>query len=37
MQTTLITNARIVNEGEIREGDLLIKNGRIENTAPSLP
>ncbi len=37
MQTTLITNARIVNEGRIREGDLLIKNGRIENIAPSLP
>ncbi len=37
MQTTLITNARIVNEGEIREGDVLIKNGRIENIAPSLP
>ncbi|MDZ8119969.1 dihydroorotase [Pontiella agarivorans] len=36
MQTTLITNARIVNEGKIREGDLLIKNGRIENIAPSL-
>ena len=25
-----IANARIVNEGDIREGDLLIKNGRIE-------
>ena len=37
MQTTLITNARMVNDGEIREGDVLIKNGRIENIAPSLP
>ncbi|QBG46412.1 dihydroorotase [Verrucomicrobia bacterium S94] len=37
MQTTLITNARIVNEGEICEGDVLIKNGRIDNIAPALP
>lgn len=28
-KSTLIKNARIVNEGEIREGDLLIENGRI--------
>lgn len=27
--TTLIKNARIVNEGEIQEGDVLIENGRI--------
>lgn len=28
--TTLITNARLVNEGEVLESDLLIRNGRIE-------
>jgi dihydroorotase len=36
MQTKLITNARIVNEGTITEGDLLIKNGRIDKIAPTL-
>ena len=30
MTSTLITNARIVNEGRIEEGDVLIKDGRIE-------
>lgn len=29
MKTTLITNARLVNEGAIREADVLIQNGRI--------
>jgi dihydroorotase len=28
--TTLIKNARLVNEGQINEGDLLIRKGRIE-------
>lgn len=36
MQTILITNARIVNEGHITPGDLLIKNGRIESIATTL-
>lgn len=31
--TTLITNARLVNEGEIFESDLLVRNGRIETIA----
>lgn len=30
MDSLLITNAKIVNEGEVQEGDVLIKNGRIE-------
>ncbi|HLO79606.1 MAG TPA: dihydroorotase [Chitinophagaceae bacterium] len=30
MQNYLIRNARIVNEGQITEGDVYIKNGRIE-------
>lgn len=29
MESTLIVNSRIVNEGEIFEGDVLIENGRI--------
>jgi dihydroorotase len=32
----LITNARMVNEGQQFEGDLLINNGRIENIAASI-
>ena len=36
MQTTLITNAHLVNEGKIIPSDLLIKNGRIEQIAPSI-
>lgn len=36
MATRLIRNARIVNEGTIREADLLIADGRIEKIAPSL-
>ncbi len=36
MKSTLIRNARIVNEGKETEGDVLIKNGRIEAIAPEL-
>lgn len=32
----LITNARIVNEGREFEGDVLVRNGRIEKIAPSI-
>jgi dihydroorotase len=35
-ETTLITNARMVNEGRIQEGDLLIRDGRIERIAPAI-
>ena len=35
-ETTLITNARIVNEGRIEEGDLLIRDGRIARLAPAI-
>ncbi|MCJ7815494.1 MAG: dihydroorotase [Xanthomonadales bacterium] len=34
--TTLIKNARLVNEGSTRNGDLLIRNGRIEKIAASI-
>ena len=33
----LITNARIVNEGTITEGDLLIENGRISGVGKAAP
>ncbi len=36
MKSFLIKNARIVNECEIREGDVLIKNGRIESIGSML-
>ncbi|MGA8260185.1 MAG: dihydroorotase [Arenicellales bacterium] len=36
MPTRLIRNARIVNEGTIREADLLISNGRIEKIAGAI-
>lgn len=36
MQNYLIRNVRIVNEGSIREGDILISNGRIENIGTNL-
>ncbi|VGO12897.1 Dihydroorotase [Pontiella desulfatans] len=36
MQTILITNANLVNEGSTTASDLFIKNGRIEKIAPSL-
>ncbi len=34
--TLLITNARLVNEGQIIEADLRVRNGRIERLGPSL-
>ncbi|VGO23113.1 dihydroorotase [Pontiella sulfatireligans] len=36
MQTILITNANLVNEGSSRPADVFIKNGRIEKVASSL-
>ena len=36
MNTILIKNARIVNEGRIEEGDVLIKNGFIEKIASDI-
>ncbi|MBI2731739.1 MAG: dihydroorotase [Sphingobacteriales bacterium] len=36
MQNYLIRNIQIVNEGEIKTGDVLIKNGRVEKLAPQL-
>lgn len=36
MNTILITNAKIVNEGSITEGDVLIRNGRIEKVGSGL-
>jgi dihydroorotase len=36
MQNYLIRNARIVNEGQIIEGDLFVKNGRIEKIGSGL-
>ena len=36
MNATIIKNAHIVNEGEIFESDLLIRNGRIEKIAKSI-
>ena len=36
MPTTLIRNARIVNEGTTTEGDVLIKNGRIAQIGTNL-
>jgi len=36
MSNVLITNARIVNEGETAEGDLRIKDGRIEQIGKGL-
>jgi dihydroorotase len=35
-QSTLIRNARLVNEGKILESDVLIKDGRIERIAASI-
>jgi dihydroorotase len=32
----LITNARLLNEGRIVEGDLLIRDGRIDRIAPAI-
>ncbi len=36
MSTLLITNATLVNENVIREGDVYIKNGRIESIGANL-
>ncbi|GIL22776.1 MAG: dihydroorotase [Bacteroidota bacterium] len=36
MNSTLITNARIVNEGKIMQGDVLIKGSRIEKIGGSI-
>ena len=36
MQKTLISNARMINEGEIRETDVLIAGERIEKIAPGI-
>lgn len=36
MTSLLITNAHIVNEGQIRQGDVLIRNGRIEKIGGNL-
>ncbi|MGQ0502175.1 MAG: dihydroorotase [Panacagrimonas sp.] len=36
MPTTLITNARIVNEGTVLHGDVLIEGGRIRKIGPAL-
>jgi dihydroorotase len=36
MKETLIRNARMVNEGQITEGDLLIRDGRIEQIGGDL-
>ncbi|HEB95732.1 MAG TPA: dihydroorotase [Sedimenticola thiotaurini] len=33
----LIRNARMVNDGQLLEGDLLIRNGRIERVDPEIP
>ncbi|MES9843855.1 MAG: dihydroorotase [Candidatus Sedimenticola sp. PURPLELP] len=35
-EQALIKNARMVNDGQILEGDLLIANGRIEQIAPEI-
>lgn len=35
-QTTVIRNARLVNEGQITESDVLLKDGRIEKIAGSI-
>lgn len=36
MSTLLIRNARLVNEGQIVDGDLLVRDGRIDRIAPSI-
>lgn len=36
MTSLLITNAQIVNEGQIRQGDVLVRNGRIEKVGGNL-
>jgi dihydroorotase len=36
MKSIIIRNAKIINRGEITEGDIFIKGGKIEKIAPSL-
>lgn len=36
MSTLLIRNARLVNDGEVRDGDLLVRQGRIDKIAGSI-
>ena len=36
MDSILIVNAKIVNEGEIFESDVFVKNGRIEQIAKEI-
>ena len=36
MKSILITNAKIVNEGKVIEGDVFVNNGRIEKVSSSL-
>ncbi len=36
MNTPRIRNARLVNEGQIVEGDLLVRHGRIAKIAPGI-
>lgn len=36
-KTTIIRNARLVNEGQITESDVLLKDGRIEKIAAGIP
>src|SRR5262245_14219580 len=36
METILIRNGRLVNRGQIRDADILIKTGRIAKIAPSI-
>ena len=36
MTETLIKNARIINEGKITEGDVLIRDGRIDKIGQGL-
>ncbi|MCB0620340.1 MAG: amidohydrolase family protein, partial [Saprospiraceae bacterium] len=36
MSTILLRNGRIVNRGQIREGDLFIRNGRLEQVGGQL-
>ncbi len=36
MQIYLIKNIRVVNEGQIKTSDVLVKNGRIEKVLPQI-
>src|SRR6185295_18198848 len=37
MQIYLIKNIQVVNEGQIKSADVLIRNGRIEKVLPQIP